>query len=163
MKIALPLLIILVVLAGCGHKESSVEEQPHETESTQQTAMYVNEEAGLTIGEVPGWTLSKEVETPLNVSFVNGKSSVIVSILSNEKSIDEIKKEILTGAGNVSIQEESENTLSFTSNRKESIRSDIKIKRDSDSTKMIIFMTPASQYEENKALFNKFYENINFN
>lgn len=161
MKIALPLLIVLAALAGCGHKDSSAE-QPQETESTQQASLYDNEEAGLTIEEVPGWTLSREVKNPLNVSFVNEKSSVIVSILSNEKSIDEIKKEVLAGAGNVSIQEESENTLSFTSNRKESIRSDIKIERDSNSTTMIIFMTPASQYEKNKALFDEFNKNINF-
>ncbi|WP_432357052.1 hypothetical protein [Sporosarcina sp. UB5] len=162
MKLALPLLIVLVVLAGCGHQQSSAEEQPHETESTEQASLYVNEEFGLTIGEVPGWTLLKEVENPLNVSFVNEKSTIIVSILSNEKSIDEIKKEVLTGVGNVSIQEESENTLSFTSDRKESIRSHIKFERDSNSTKMIIFMTPAPQYEKNKVLFDEFQKNINF-
>lgn len=160
-KKAIFLFVFILILAGCSEK-SPLEVEADGSEKQENTILYENVEHGLMIDEVQGWSYTKEVLQPFNVSFTNDQASVIVSILSNEKTVEEMKDEILLGAGDVTIIEEDEDALSYKTNRKESVRTNLYIERTENDTRLLIFMTPFNEYEKNKEKFDRFKSNIHF-
>lgn len=101
------------------------------TPSDTKQVIYSNIDTGLVVYQTDGWTLEKETETDkgLNITFGNEKVKGILTIISTDKSFDDIKNELKIGAGKVEIIDESDEYLAFKSLRKESMRTDIYINR----------------------------------
>ncbi|UTW68631.1 hypothetical protein KHA80_13990 [Anaerobacillus sp. HL2] len=80
----------------------------------------------------------------------NGNLVAIVTMIPKETTTDEIKTELKKGAGKVTIIEETENFLSWKSDRKESIRTEVFIEENEASKFVLTFLTPLGTYEEMK-------------
>jgi hypothetical protein len=160
-KSMLHILILLVtLLTACSSEQTTTEEEkvPATTAaesptSDTKTAIYTDTETGLAVYETEGWVFEKESKTGkgVNVTFSNEKVKGILSILSTDKSFDEIKNELKVGAGQIEIIDESDEYLSFKSLRKESIRTDIYLNRLPEGNVYIFsFLTPAEQFLDNQ-------------
>ncbi|MFC4410909.1 hypothetical protein ACFOZY_10820 [Chungangia koreensis] len=160
-RLSIILVILAILAAGCGKEEAPQADEQKGSQS-EETVLYVNPEQGIEITNGEGWTKKEEISEPFNVRFENEKATVIITMISNKKSVDEIKDELISGAGEVTILEEEDHSVSFQTKRKESIRSDVFIERSDEESRVIIFMTPAGEYENNKAKFDEFKENIHF-
>ena len=158
-RLSMLLGILVVLLAGCGDGDSPKAQEKTDGQQ-QQSALYKSDQLEITNGE--GWTKKEEIEEPFNIRFENDNATVIISEISNKKSVDEIKDELIQSAGEVTILNEGEDFVSFQTNRKESIRSDVAIERTNSESRVIIFMTPTAEYENNKEKFDTFKENIHF-
>lgn len=154
------------IVSGCSQQEESpvILDTAHENHAV----VYENPKAGIRVYETPDWVVGTEVVEPLNVTFHyyptlgNQQLKAIITVISNESTFNEIKQEFLTGAGEVSIIHESDNHLAYKSERKESIRTDIYLQLDGLHTKIITFMMPLEDYEENQEQMEAFINNIEF-
>jgi len=154
--------ILVILIAGCGN-EKAPEAQEKKGDQPDESVLYINPEQGLEITNSEGWTKKEEISDPFNVRFENEKSTVIISEISIKKSVDEIKDELISSAGKVTLLNEDDNSVSFQTDRKESIRSDVFVEQSDEENRVIIFMSPAAEYEKNKVKFDEFKENIHFN
>lgn len=159
-RLSIVLVVLAILAAGCG-KEEAPQAEGKKGSQSEKTVLYESDK-GLKITNGDGWTKKEEISEPFNVRFENEKATVIISKISNKKSNGEIKDELISGAGEVTILAEEDNSVSFQTERKESIRSDVYIERSDEESRVIIFMTPAEEYENNKAKFDEFKDNIQF-
>lgn len=122
---------------------------------------YENEEVGLIVYETQSWMMEEETPTKqFSVTFTNDYSKAIITVISNEKSFEEIKRELKVGAGKVSVLEETSDYLAFKSERLESIRTDIYIIQKGGHIGIITMMTPLKNYEVNQNSIQDFVKNV---
>lgn len=159
-RLSILLGILAILIAGCGNG-GAPEAEEQKGNQPGESVLYENEQ-GLKITNSEGWTKKEETSDPFNIRFENEQSTAIISVISNEKSVEEIKDELISGAGEITILDEGDDFVSFQTDRKESIRSDVFVERSDEESRVIIFMTPAADYEKNKAKFDEFRENIHF-
>ena len=149
--------VILIAASGCSTKEKEID-IPNKP-----GILYDNNDAGLRVYQTPDWYLEREVVIEqLNVTFSDGKAKAIITVISSEKSIDEIKQELILGAGEVTVIEESDGYVAFESESTESIRTDVYISQTESSTGIVAFMAPSEDYEEVQESIGAFKDNIEF-
>ncbi|MFZ3579840.1 hypothetical protein [Virgibacillus sp. DJP39] len=155
--------MILFVLGACqnGGNEGAQPNEKNNTEQKQEEQNYLYESETVRVIETPGWqqqdNSSKNKE---NIMFQNGNVKAILTSISNEKSLDDIKSELKASFGNSEAIEEAERYLSLKSNRKESIRTDIYLNSGEEQVGILIFMTPLEDYEINQAMIEKFKQSV---
>ncbi len=154
-------LAVLLVLSACGEEPKTSEQ---ETKKSPTIEKYLYDSESVKVTETSGWNLKTDstTEEKVNVVFENGKLNAIVSVISNDKSLDEIKQEIKASYGQIEIMEETDTFISFLTNRKESLRADIYLTRGEQNTGILIFMTPAQQFEEKKDIMEEFQGNVQY-
>lgn len=150
------LALLFLALNGCAK-----EEKPKDMEQQNQAVLYENTELGLRVLKTQNWMIDEEPTTKqFNITFKNDYSKAIITVISNEKSFEEIKRELQTGAGEVSVLKETSDYLAFKSEREESIRTDIYISQRGTHTYIVTFMTPLKDYESNQESIEAFYKNV---
>ncbi|OIJ22394.1 hypothetical protein BKP45_07090 [Anaerobacillus alkalidiazotrophicus] len=163
-KVILVLFFTLLLLGACGtdSSQSNLEKntEPYQTEELN----YLYESQLFIVADTPGWTVHQENTSndKANVMFQNGKLRAIVTVVSNEKSLEEIKKELKASFRNVEEIEETNNYLSFKSKREESIRTEIYLHSGDGQTGILIFMTPLNDYETNQSKIIEFKNNVQY-
>jgi|GEM_PF-3311240 len=140
------LITVILLLSACGTNEEVQEKQGSKSE---ENALYKSD--SFTVFHVEGWSLEKEsTDKTLNVIFSKDQSKAIITSLSVEKSNEEIKNDLINGAGNVEIIVNKDDNVSFKTKLNNSIRTDIFIKKSNKHKIVITFMTPDSNYENAK-------------
>lgn len=163
-KVILVLFSTLLLLGACGtdKSQSNLEKntEPYQTEELN----FLYENQLFIVADTPGWTVhqDKSPNDKANVMFQNGKLRAIVTVVSNEKSLEEIKNELKASFRNVEEIEETNNYLSFKSKREESIRTEIYLNSGDGQTGILIFMTPLNDYETNQSKIIKFKNNVQY-
>ncbi|MCP8615338.1 hypothetical protein [Salirhabdus salicampi] len=160
--------LFIIMLTACGGGEKSDqslnEEQPPQQEPSgdqpEQLAMYESDQ--LTVFETTGWEITDEklASNRLNVMLNGDKVKAILTVVPNEKSFDEVKQELKTGAGDVEIIQEEDNYLSFQSKRNESIKTEVYLREEHNNVYVFTFMVPVTEYEANKEKIEKLLNNI---
>ncbi|WP_209121436.1 hypothetical protein [Alkalihalobacillus sp. BA299] len=144
------------LMTGCGSNDTSQEQNGEEAEvhseaDDVQALLYENSEAGFRVYETSNWEFKKETgNESVNVTFENDQAKAIITVVSTNKQLEEIKKELKTALKKSTIIEETEHYLAFQSDRKESIRSDIYIDQRENGTSIITFMVPAEDFDANQ-------------
>ncbi|WP_156290369.1 hypothetical protein [Oceanobacillus salinisoli] len=158
--------MLLLVLGACqndGNEDTQADGEKN-TEQMQEEKNYLYESETVKVIETSGWqqqdSSSKYGEE--NMIFQNGNVKAILTFVSNEKSLDEIKSELKSSFGNSEAIEETEKYLSLKSNRKESIRTDIYLNSGGEQTGILIFMAPFEEYETNQAMIEEFKKNVEY-
>ncbi|TXC90646.1 hypothetical protein FS935_12090 [Metabacillus litoralis] len=165
MKKLFIILSLTLFTVGCG-KEETIEStsatSPSKEKQVQvKTFLYENKEKGIRIGEVKDWKFSKEEDS--NVVFQNEKLQAIITILPTKQDVKSIKRDLIVGAGDITIIEETDKTLSFHSNRKESIRTDVSISQVGEKMNIVTFVGKVDDDEVNRAKIIEFKKQIQFN
>lgn len=145
---------LLLLLVGCGNDpvdNSELEEEP-------MSFFYEDPESDVRILEANEWLIEKETATSVKLKSKN--LVAIVSVIPTEKSTSEIKQELKAGAGKITVIGEGSNFISWNTDRKESIRTNIYIDQVGDQTLIITLMTPNDEYELNKEKMEAFRENV---
>ncbi len=149
------LALILIAVSGCSQAE-----QPKDIEQKQEV-LYENTEVGLRVYKTQNWVIDEEpITKEFSVTFRNDYSKAIITVTSNEKSFEEIKRELKVGAGKVSVIKETNDYLAFKSERAESIRTDIYIIQRGAHTGIVTFMTPLKDFESNQGNIEAFNKNV---
>lgn len=144
--------LTLLAISGCNLTEAG---------EVEKAVFYENVEAGLKIYESSDWTLDSEVSIePFNATFKQGNVRAIVSIIPSVKTLDQIKQELHLDRDFVEVIEESDHRLSFQTNQKESIRSDIYAQQTDGETLILTFLTSIAEYEANQEKMEEFRNNI---
>lgn len=157
--------MILLILGACqnGGNEGAQPDVENNTEQNQEEQNYLYESEIVKLTEAPGWQQQNNSnKNEENVMFQNGNVKAILTSVSNEKSLDEIKGELKASFGNIEVIEEAEHYLSLKSNRKERIRTDIYLNRGEEQTGILIFMTPLEEYETNQVMIEEFKQNVQY-
>ncbi|KUO58990.1 MAG: hypothetical protein APF84_05915 [Gracilibacter sp. BRH_c7a] len=154
------LAITLLAVNGCSQAEQPENMDKEQTDNTK-IILYENTQVGLRVYETKNWVTNQEpTAEPFSVTFSNEHSKAILSVISNEKSFEEIKRELKVGAGKVIVLEEIGDYLAFQSERLESIRTDIYIEQIGARIGIITFMTPLKDYELSQDSIEAFKKNI---
>ncbi|MCT8137741.1 hypothetical protein H1D32_08305 [Anaerobacillus sp. CMMVII] len=108
------LIIIFLALVGCS---KATEEQVNTNDNEQDASnyFYENSEWGIYIETADGWQIEKE--TAKNVQFNSEKLVAIISVIPKAYRVSEIKKQLLAGAGEVTVIGEGLNFISWKTNR----------------------------------------------
>ncbi|MDR5658854.1 hypothetical protein RH915_05070 [Serpentinicella sp. ANB-PHB4] len=155
----LTLILILLIASGCSKKHVDTENQNIQ----EKAVLYENIDLGFRVFESSQWNVGEEsTNGSFNVTFENNKLKAIVTILTSEKSVDEIKNDLKTGTRKANIIQDTKDSLIFESERKESIRTEIYIKDNRANKGIITFMTPVKDYENNKDAIDEFRRNLQF-
>lgn len=160
---AIILVISILLLSACGTESSQASlEKGNQTNDDNSEFLYQGKNIQVT--ETPGWieNTNSSYSDEGNVVFENGKVKAIITVVSNEKSLEEIKSELKKSFANAEVIQESSDYVSLKTNRKESIRSDVYFNRGEDQTGIIIFMTPIKTHEKNKTIIEKFKNNVQY-
>jgi hypothetical protein len=154
----------LLLLGACG-SESSQSNLEHNTQTNQtEEKEFLYESQVIKVTETPGWKEDKNTSSndKVNVMFQNGNVKAIVTMVSNEKSLEEIKNELKTAFGSAKEIEESDLYVAFKSNREESIRADIYLNRGDEQTGILIFMTPLQEFGASQPKIEEFKNNVQY-
>ncbi|MEN2768164.1 hypothetical protein [Ornithinibacillus xuwenensis] len=156
------LLISFLLLAACGTEESSntTTNEKENTQDEKATFLFDSKEKGIKVEDASGWTLIEEQDS--NVVFENGTLKAIITVISEDNDFATLKQDLKTSAGDITVLEESDTQLSFQTNRKESIRSDISLYKEGTKTQIITFMTKVENYKSNQSLIEEFSKKIKF-
>lgn len=145
------IIISLITLVGCGKAvEGETDDQP--------AVLYENPDQGVRVLEIDGWVIEKETAT--SVTFKNEKIVAIISVIPKGDTVAEIKQELLSAAGEVTVTEEGPSYISWQTERNESIHTDVYIDENQDRNVITTFLTPLDVYENNKAKIEVFRGNI---
>jgi hypothetical protein len=163
--------LVVLLLGACGDKADEADQvnepQSGKTDQVNEPAgnvLYENNNHGLKVFEAEGWTLKKEsTADPLSVVFTNGRVDAIISVLGDDKSFQKIKEELKAASGSVQVTDEKEDSLSYRSDRKESIRTDVFLRKGDGRVFVITFMTPNASYEANAGTIHDFQKHIRTN
>ncbi|MFD1037826.1 hypothetical protein ACFQ3N_05305 [Virgibacillus byunsanensis] len=164
-RIILLFFVVSFLLVACQNdgNEGTEPNDKINNEQKQEVQNYLYESKTVKVIQTPGWQLqdnsSKDKD---NIMFQNENVKAILTSVSHEKSLDEIKSELKASFGNSDAIEEDEQYLSLKSNRKESIRTDIYLNSGEEQTGILIFMTPHEGYEINQELIKEFKQSVQF-
>lgn len=88
-----------------------------------QRKKYLYDSQTIKVIQTPGWTENKDKASNNkgNVLFQNGKLKAVVTVVSNEKSLEEIKNELKKSFRSIEEIEESDHYVSFKTNRKKKV------------------------------------------
>lgn len=158
-------LLTVLVLAACKADKANLEKEKStekEEEVNQQTIIYEDDGTGIQIFKTDGWEKETEKKTPngIHVTFSNDNINSIITVVSSAKSLEAVKNELKLGAGKIHVMNEKNNYLSFKSDRKESIQTEIFLKKEGDKIYVFTFIVPVKDYEVSKEKINSFIENI---
>ncbi len=155
---AVHILLILLLTALVGCSKATTEEVVDDILSKDGNNFYDNAELGISIEAEADWVIEKE--TSQTVKFTRDDLIALVSVIPKEKTVSEIKKELLAGAGEVTVVGEGLNFIAWKTERKESIRTQVWIEEKSDRQIVVTMMTPNDSYEGNRELMDDFRETI---
>ncbi|PKR78085.1 hypothetical protein CEY16_09210 [Halalkalibacillus sediminis] len=163
------LLFLTTLLVACNVETKSESDNLAEVnkkddgKTEENELLYENEKYGISVEQNSAWTFKSEVvKSNLNVVLSHNKLEAIISSVSANKTFEEIKQEIKSGAGDVEIISEEGNKLFFKSKLKNAIRTDVYFKEYNDSNNfIIIFMSPVSEYEQAKPNIESLLNHIN--
>lgn len=165
------LLLFAFILTGCGTQSETNDSNGTNNENTSQNQsqgkeqveyLYENEEVGLKVAQTTGWNLKTEKTEPFNIVFENGQAQSIISVIESDKSFEDLKSEFLAGAGKVSVVANEENYLSYQSNRKESMETNIYLDKKGNETIIISFVYPTNKSETLADAKSNLRSNINY-
>ncbi|WP_368646295.1 hypothetical protein AB4027_05290 [Alkalibacterium putridalgicola] len=169
-KSLIPILLTSALfLAGCNEEplaDTKIESSQSETSSVVKVSyLYENEDYQLAISENMDWQLESEKETDnLNVVLNDDTLTALVSSVSASNTFEDIKKELIKGAGNVTVLSESDDFLSYKSKLKNAVRTDVYFKEQDELKNYIItFMSQTSEFEDNQPKVESLLNNIHFN
>lgn len=157
------LLVCSLFFMGACQNESTSDNQVNAKESTQEEQKYLFESETVKVIETNGWKENETQSVEGNLVFENDHVKAIISEVSNEKSLEEIKAELIASLGSVEPIDDSDQHFSVKSLRKESIRTDVYLNRGEEYTGIIIFMTRNDDYDQNKSAIEKFKSHVEFN
>jgi hypothetical protein len=141
------------------NKEAVEVEVPVEIEEPMINYLYENEEIGIYVEDLPNWELQEiKDERGLNVIFTSKQVTAIITAISNNRSLEEMKEELMQGAGDVEWITEEENHFAYRSLQTESIRTDVYFKQLKDYYILYTFITPEKDYEQSKLLIDSFLD-----
>ncbi|RXJ01773.1 hypothetical protein DS745_09865 [Anaerobacillus alkaliphilus] len=149
------LIILLTALVGCS---KATEEVTDNNPNGDGNNYYDNSELGISIEAETGWVLEKE--TSQTVKFTRDNIIGLISVIPKEKTVSEIKKELLSGAGEVTVVGEGLNFIAWKTELEESIRTQIWIEEKSDRQIIVTMMTPDEMFEGNRETIEDFREMI---
>jgi len=159
-------LIILscLYLIGCQNQETTGE-QIDATEDTEiklkqtieeneNNVFYFNSDKGITLTESQGFQVIDEETT--TVTFEKDRLKVIVSVLTKEDSLSEIKTALKQSAGDIHLLDESETFVSFETVRNEPMRFDIYLTETEAATYVKTFIIKAEYFDQQQADLDAF-------
>lgn len=145
-------LMSLLVIAGCS---TTLAEEP------MKKIFYENEEIGLKIYETSDWRIDAGASSePFNATFKQGNIRAIVSVIPEQKTISEIKKELAANKELFKLIEESDTHVALEINEHNRVRSDIFTEQAGKDTLIVTFLTPLAEYENNKGRMEEFKNSI---
>ncbi|RPF53248.1 hypothetical protein [Aquisalibacillus elongatus] len=153
-KLCLVLVAGLLVLSGCGADAEEKDQQEDQAKEETKDTLY--EEGGLVVSNVSGWSIGKEKKEPLTVNFNHQDLKAIATVVETEKDFNQIKDELLAGAGDVEVIEEQEESFSYQTKNKESIRTDVYLEQDEEQTLILSFLSKTNVYEDVKETIEEF-------
>ncbi|UFT98902.1 hypothetical protein KO561_17165 [Radiobacillus kanasensis] len=161
-SVILLIFISLFVLGAC--QSGKGEDVQHNAEvNTEQEPNYLYESETVKVTETLGWQHQNPTNKgEENILFQNGNVKAILTSVSNEKPLEEIKSELKASFANSETMEESETYLSLKSNHQEVIRTDIYLNSGEEKTDILIFMTPSGEYENNQEIIEEFKQNVHY-
>ncbi|WNF36630.1 hypothetical protein RJD24_19780 [Bacillaceae bacterium IKA-2] len=137
------IIISLIALVGCNKAtEEDTDDQPLPA------VLYENPDQGVRVLKTDGWVVEKETAT--SVQFKNENIVAIISVIPNEETGAEIKQELLSAAGEITVTGEGPNYISWKSERSESIQTNVYINQKQNRNVITTFLTPLSDYENNR-------------
>ncbi|WP_054752056.1 hypothetical protein [Piscibacillus salipiscarius] len=71
-----------------------------------------------------------------------------MTIFDTQKSFNQIKDELIAGAGDVEVIEEEEDYFSYQSKNKESIKTEVYLKQNGQQTLVLSFLANKNQFDE---------------
>lgn len=147
------IIISLVALVGCSKSgEEATDERPVDD------VLYDNPEQGVRVLETEGWVIEKETAT--SVKFKNEKIVAIISVLPKEETVAEIKQQLVSAAGKITVTGEGPNLISWKSERNESIHTNVYIDEKQSRNVITTFLTPTNEYEKNTEKIEAFRWNV---
>ena len=153
-------LLVSTLIAGCGtdEKVGSKEEVVINQDQLMSAnpVLYESDAIGVQVLEAPGWSLTKS--TNESATFQNESVLALVTIVSKNNSVAEIKKDLISNAGSSAIIEEDDYFISWQSKRNESIQTEIFIEEGDSHYVLVTFMTP-THLRENIELSIKDFKN----
>ncbi|CQR48456.1 hypothetical protein BN1058_02825 [Paraliobacillus sp. PM-2] len=159
-SILLLLLFFIFILAGCKGEEAS---NNVDAKADGDAVLYENKIFDISIAHNSDWKFKSETESDnLNVILSHGKSQAIISSVSSNRTFEDIKQELKAGTKNIEVISEENKTLSYKSKLKDAVRTDIFFVEHNKSINLIvIFMSPASAYEQAKPNMESLLNHIN--
>ncbi|ENH98403.1 hypothetical protein J416_00409 [Gracilibacillus halophilus YIM-C55.5] len=154
------IILCTIFLVACGQNEQSNQGDESPTNDASSQILYENEI--FQIDAVEGWQLDEPSQkTDGNVVFTYGKTQAIVTTVSSDESMDELKSKAVGSFSNhVEVIEEKEQYLAVQTNRKENIIGDIYFHQGSNRHLIVIFMTPEKVHEQNQKMIETFHQSI---
>ncbi len=157
-KKAVHIFIILsfIALIGCSSDDVTEAKKDNGTSST--SVLYENPDQGVRVYKTDGWVIEKETAT--SVKFKNEKMVAIISVVPKQETIAEMKQELLAAAGKVTVTDEGPNYISWKSDRKESIHTNVFLEETKDRHVITTILMPHNVYESNREKMEAFRWNI---
>lgn len=149
------LMMFLLVVVGCS---KATEEVTEASQSETNVYFYDNPERGIRIEAANDWFIEKE--TANSVKFKSEKLVAIISVIPKGKTVSEIKKELMASAGDVTLNGEGLNFISWKSEREESILTNVWVEEKPERNVIVTIMTPYEIHEDNKEKIENFRESI---
>lgn len=147
------IIISLIALVGCNKAAEG------ETDDKAVGAvLYDNPDQGVRVLETKGWVIEKETAT--SAEFKNEKIIAIISVIPKGETVAEIKQQLVSAAGKITVTNEGPNIISWESERNESIHTDVYIEEKENQNVITTFLTPTNEYENNRAKIEEFHGNI---
>ncbi len=164
-------ILLSIVLVGCQHDDltnQAVKQTTRDGDIVQKESIdlneadvfYYNKEKGLIITENAGFTFVKEEQT--TITFEKDRLKVILSVLSNEDSLSDIKTALKQSAGNITVLDETETFLSFQTVRNEPMRFDIYLTETTAHTYLTTFIAKAEYFDQQQPDMTAFNDALIF-
>lgn len=129
-------------------------------EESEKNVFYFNSDKGITLTENHGFQVVDEETT--TVTFEKDRLKVIVSVLTKEDSLSEIKTALKQSAGDINVLDETETFLSFETVRNEPMRFDIYLTETEEATYVKTFIVKSEYFEQQQADHDAFNDALIF-
>lgn len=158
------LTVVLFILSACGDVEAGKKETAKSNsaeQSAEEKISYENEEYHISVHNAEDWKVDEiENEDKLIVNFQKDNMEAIITVVTTDKKLPEIKNEFLLGAGDSEIIKDKEGQLSYRSKLENSMRTDIFLEKHEKFTYVFTFITPDRDYEKLKGSIDALMKNI---
>lgn len=157
LKIVNLFLLITLVLGLSACQNQAKDTMAASSQEPELQTLFQNKKYHVSIPAQKGWAVEKVIaDEELNVVFRHRYSTAILTSLATDKSMEDIKNELLIGSGAVEVSENEENHLAYLTGTKEKIYTDIYIQTYQGSTYITTFMSTEKHHDKAKIVNQEF-------
>lgn len=161
--VVLLILCSIFILSGCQQGNAETDSSQTATASKTPAFIYENEKYHLYIPKHSTWKVDAEsISDSLNIKLSHSEHlHAIVTTISEQTTFDMVKNDLLAGAGEIKNLSESSNRFSYESTLSDPIHTEVHFKKRSNHPHiLIVVMTSAQTYEQNKSYIEEFINHI---